>query len=144
MKRGVCPQFMTKLDADRLPMQVYATFCAAHRLPLYAGVGAACLDRNAVAAPERASSSLREDARAHGLAILEARRRSDGSEWPGGVYVEDTNAETDFALLGAVFEGVAAAEADWWAAPSACSNAGQGETTTPSIKSRSCRPRSDS
>ena len=113
MKRGVCPQFMTKLDADRLPMQVYATFCAAHRLPLYAGVGAACLDRNAVAAPERASSSLREDARAHGLAILEARRRSDGSEWPGGVYVEDTNAVTDFALLGAVFEGVAAAEADW-------------------------------
>ena len=29
-------------------------------------------------------------------------------------------------------------EADWWAAPSGCSNEGPHETTTPSTKTRSC------
>jgi hypothetical protein len=111
-KKLCCPRFLTRLEADAVPPERYAEAAISHRMPLYLGIGAVRLDRNSVTDIATARSALFEDAsRRAGL----IRKVSDALAkkgltracltWPGDLYVEDTNAETHFDLLGEVLRG---------------------------------------
>jgi len=107
-KRVICPNFVIKLHDDTLPLEVYVLASKRFGLPLYVGIGATRLDRNSVVDIEAAAGELETDSRAYASAVLEARRTADNftkQSWPGGVYIEDTNAESHPRLIQAVIKG---------------------------------------
>ena len=107
-KRNICPNFVIKLHDDTLPLGVYVQASKRFGLPLYVGIGATRLDRNSVVDIEAAERTLETDARVYASAVLEARRAAENiadQSWPGGVYIEDINAESHPRLIQAVIIG---------------------------------------
>lgn len=111
-KRTICPEFVIKLHDDTVPLDIYVAACARFNLPLYVGVGATRLDRNSVVDVEAAMGELEADGCTYGTAVLAARRKAENIStltWPGGIYIEDINAETHPRLIQAVLRGASAA-----------------------------------
>ena len=107
-KLACCPQFLIRLEADSAPVAAYRDAAIQHSLPLYLGIGAVLLDRNSVPDPHGAWPELFEMARTRAAAIRDVRQAvglADDVSWPGDLYVEDTNGETNLDLLAAVLEG---------------------------------------
>ena len=109
IKHKICPKFVIKLYADTIPLDVYVRASQHFGLPLYVGIGATRLDRNSVIDIEAAARELEADGRVYGSAVLTARRNADNittQSWPGGVYIEDINAESHPRLIEAIINGV--------------------------------------
>ena len=107
-KLACCPQFLIRLEADSAPVAAYREAAIQHALPLYLGIGAVLLDRNSVPDAQSALSELFEMARTRAEAIRDVRTvigLADDASWPGDLYIEDTNGETNFDLFAAVLEG---------------------------------------
>jgi hypothetical protein len=107
-KKTCCPIFITRLEADSVDVDTYTEFAIRQGMSLYAGIGATRLDRNSVTDKVAQRRHLSSDARALAGHVLRARSALDAADrlnpaWPGDIYVEDTNAETDLDLLEAVF-----------------------------------------
>ena len=81
--------------------------------PLYLGVGATRIDRNSIADCEEAKVKLEELTTVNVKAIktvseslaLKGYPRSNFS-WPGDVYIEDINAESDIDLVETIIKTV--------------------------------------
>jgi hypothetical protein len=113
-KTACCPHFLMRLEADAAPLDDYVAAAMRLEMPLYLGIGAARLDRNSGGDVVAAGAELRDLARERGGAIarisdvLRQRGRARSAmDWPGDLYIEDTNAETSIALLGQVLRGAA-------------------------------------
>lgn len=117
-KVACCPFFIIRLEADAASEQTYAEVAISRGLPLYLGIGAVRLDRNSVVDHAAARSEIRDTAFQRASLIRSVRseiRDKTGGEaalsWPGDLYIEDTNGQTDMDLFAAVLEGCAAANA---------------------------------
>ena len=116
VKIACCPYFVIRLEADAASEQAYADTAIRNGISLYLGIGAVRLDRNTVVDREAAMRDLYDTAferasliRSVRASLGEVDRAAEARSWPGDLYVEDTNGETDLDLLAAVLEGCAAA-----------------------------------
>jgi len=113
-KLSLCPEFIIKLDADHAPISFYVDHAIKRDKPLYLGIGATCINRNSVVDHEAAKRELGDLAANYSQAIKTVSKaladkgysRSD-LIWPGDVYIEDINAESDFDLVKTIVESIA-------------------------------------
>ena len=112
-KLSLCPEFIIKLDADHAPVSFYVDHAIQRGKPLYLGIGATRINRNSIVDHEAAKRELGNLAAAYAQAIKTVSEaladngysRSD-LVWPGDVYIEDINAESDFDLVKTIIESV--------------------------------------
>ena len=112
-KKLCCPQFLMRLEADAAPMEDYVGAATELGVSLYLGIGAVRLDRNSVPDLAAATAELHAVARKRSGFVRKVsnalqkhgRPRSD-MPWPGDLYIEDTNAETNVDLIQAILTGV--------------------------------------
>ena len=113
-KLSLCPEFIIKLDADKSPVPIYIEQSILREKPLYLGVGATRIDRNSIADSVAANQELKQQAAVNAQAIktvskslaLKGNPRSNLS-WPGDVYIEDINAESNLSLVKTIVNEVA-------------------------------------
>lgn len=113
-KKLCSPHFLARLEADAAPLEDYVKAATELKMPLYLGIGAVRLDRNSVFDLAAAKVELFESAKERAEAIKQisdvlkdqGQPRSSLS-WPGDIYIEDTNAETNIELVQSVLAGVA-------------------------------------
>ncbi|MFQ5611988.1 MAG: hypothetical protein ACE5H9_07620 [Anaerolineae bacterium] len=113
-KISVCPEFIIKLEADEAPLSFYVDQAIQRGTPLYVGIGATRIDRHSNVDRERAQRELASLAAEYAQAIKtvsQALARNgqprSGLAWPGDVYIEDINAESDLGLVKTIIEMVA-------------------------------------
>ncbi len=112
-KLSLCPEFIIKLEADQSPLSIYVEQAIRREKPLYLGIGATRIDRNSIFDHEAAKSELEDLARNSAKAIKtvseslakKGHPRTNLS-WPGDVYIEDVNAESDFGLVKTIIDTV--------------------------------------
>ncbi|HIG78349.1 MAG TPA: hypothetical protein EYQ48_10930 [Candidatus Lambdaproteobacteria bacterium] len=110
-KLSLCPEFIIKLDADQSPLSIYMEHAIRREKPLYLGIGATRIDRNSIVDHEAAKSEL-EDLASNSDKAIKAVSKSLANKgqyrsnlsWPGDVYIEDVNAESDLGLLKTIIE----------------------------------------
>jgi hypothetical protein len=110
-KLSLCPEFIIKLDADQSPLSIYMEHAIRREKPLYLGIGATRIDRNSIVDHEAAKSEL-EDLASNSAKAIKAVSESLANKgqyrsnlsWPGDVYIEDVNAESDLGLLKTIIE----------------------------------------
>lgn len=112
-KLSICPEFIIKLDADQAPVSFYVEQAIQGGKPLYLGIGATRIDRNSIINQEAAQRELAETAAEYAQAIKtvsEALARNgqprSALAWPGDIYLEDINAESDLGLVKTIVETV--------------------------------------
>jgi hypothetical protein len=113
-KLSLCPEFIIKLDADKSPVPIYIEQSILREKPLYLGVGATRIDRNSITDSVAANQELKQQAAVNAQAIktvskslaLKGNPRSNLS-WPGDVYIEDINAESNLSLVKTIVNEVA-------------------------------------
>ena len=113
-KLSLCPEFIIKIDAEWSPVSTYMEHSIRREKPLYLGVGATRIDRNSIADCEEAKEELEELTTVNVKAIktvsesltLKGYPRSNFS-WPGDVYIEDINAESNLDLVKTIIKTVA-------------------------------------
>ena len=101
-----------RLEADVAPVERYVQAATELKMPLYLGIGAVQLDRNSVPDTDEAKRELHEIAKERAGLIRQISRalQNQGRPrttllWPGDLYIEDTNAETNIDLIRAVLAG---------------------------------------
>ena len=83
----------------------YVEYCERHGMTFYAGIGATRVDKNSMPDSSSHQAKLASDLNERHDAILRVRRRVSASgaaynpSWPGDLYLEDTNAESDLELI---------------------------------------------
>ncbi len=112
-KLSLCPEYVIKMDADHAPVSFYVDQAVQHGKPLYLGIGATRIDRNSIVDREAAARELKATAIEYVQAIKTvseslARNGQPRSAlaWPGDIYIEDINAETDLGLVKTIVETV--------------------------------------
>lgn len=113
-KLSLCPEFIIKLDADQSPVSVYVEQALRREKPLYLGIGATLIDRNSITDSAAAKRGVAELASSYAQAVksvseslaLKGCTRAYLA-WPGDVYIEDINAESDLELVKIIVEEVA-------------------------------------
>ena len=111
-KHSICPFFVIRLAADEAPLATYVDKAMDSGMPLYLGIGASELDSNRASGPA-ASAEMCAKARDYAEAIsrvsetlaLAGRPRS-ALDWPGDIFIEDINAQTNLQLVKAVIEAM--------------------------------------
>ena len=105
-KMSLNPNFIIKLDADEVPVPFYVEQAILHNMPLYLGIGATRIDRNSIADRSTARQEVEETVTEYTQAIKNvseslARNGKPRSAlaWPGDIFIEDTNAESDLELV---------------------------------------------
>lgn len=106
LKISACPDFIIRLDDDRVPMSFYEEQAIAHGIPLVAGIGASQIDRNSISGMAAKRLSIKAEAEEYVAAIknVAAAISANGYDsrvppWPGSVYFEDISSETNFELV---------------------------------------------
>jgi hypothetical protein len=106
LKHSVCPDFIIRLDDDRVPMPFYEAQAIARNIPLVAGIGASQIDRNSIRDAAAKRIEIKADATTHVAAIkhVAATLSENGHDrriphWPGSIYFEDISSESDFGLI---------------------------------------------
>ncbi len=101
-KRACCPWFVTRLEADSIDIETYVDFCKLNGMRFYAGIGAIRTDRNSIVDPDTHIPALLADVENRATAVREVGvsvKNELGDIWPGDVFLEDTNAESDVKLI---------------------------------------------
>ncbi|MCP3687216.1 MAG: hypothetical protein GY784_02275, partial [Gammaproteobacteria bacterium] len=98
-KVSVCPKFIMRLEADKIPVSFYAEQSIQRNLPLTAGIGSPQIDRNSIANLEATKVEITDFARGYVDSIKRVCETIDLPEdnfnmepWPSHVYFEDVNA----------------------------------------------------
>lgn len=106
LKISVCPDFIIRLDDDRVPMAFYEEQAIANGIPLVAGIGASQIDRNSISDMAAKRISIKAETEEYVAAIknVAATISEKGYDsrvppWPGSVYFEDISSETNFELV---------------------------------------------
>ena len=112
-KLSLNPNFIIKLEADERPVSFYVEQAIQHNKPLYLGIGATRIDRNSMTDRRAAKQEIRDTAVTYAQAIRtvsESLARHGqpraGLAWPGDIYIEDINAESDLELVKIIIEAV--------------------------------------
>jgi hypothetical protein len=112
-KISVCPQFIMRLEADKVDVSFYADQSIQRNIPLTAGIGSPQIDRNSIGNLQAAKMGMTEFARSYVESIKRVCETIDLPEdnfvmdpWPSHVYFEDVNAESQFELVELVLNEV--------------------------------------
>jgi hypothetical protein len=112
-KLSICPEFIIKLEADEVPVSFYVERAIQHSKPLYLGIGATRIDRNSMVDREVARRNLEDTVAEYARAIktVSAALAHSGQPrstlaWPGDIYIEDINAESDLEFVQTIVETV--------------------------------------
>ena len=112
-KLSICPEFIIKLEADEAPVSFYVEQAIQHSKPLYLGIGATRIDRNSIGDREVARRDLEDTVAEYARAIkivsaalAQSGRPRSTLAWPGDIYIEDINAESDLELVQTIVETV--------------------------------------
>jgi len=110
-KHSICRDLVIRLEDDRVPVDFYAQEAVAQNVPLFAGIGAALIDRNSIEDMEKAQHDVRDLTRERVEAIKTVAQqiKSNNYEirrppWPGTIYFEDINSESSFRLVEIIVE----------------------------------------
>jgi hypothetical protein len=113
-KLSLCPEFIIKLHADEAPVSFYVDQAIHHGKPLYLGIGATRIDRNSIGDREVTIRELEDTAAEYAQAIktvsealAQKGQRRSALAWPGDIFIEDINAETDLGLVKTIVETTA-------------------------------------
>jgi hypothetical protein len=106
LKYRICPDFVIRLDDDRVPMSFYEEQAIACNIPLVAGIGASQIDRNSISDLDAKLISIKTEAEEYVAAIkkVAATISENGYDnrkppWPGTIYFEDISSETNIELV---------------------------------------------
>ena len=106
LKHSVCPDFIIRLDDDRVPMSFYEEQAIERNVPLVAGIGASQIDRNSIGDMDAKRISTQAESVEYVSAIkkVAAAISENGYDrrippWPGTIYFEDISSETNFELV---------------------------------------------
>ena len=106
LKYRICPDFVIRLDDDRVPMSFYEEQAIACNIPLVAGIGASQIDRNSISDLDAKRISIKTEADEYVEAIKKVASTISNNgydnrnpPWPGTVYFEDISSETNLELV---------------------------------------------
>jgi hypothetical protein len=112
-KVSVCPEFIMRLEADKVEVSFYADQSIQRNLPLTAGIGSPQIDRNSIGDLEAAKAVISDYAHSCVESIKRVCETIDLPEdnfvmdpWPSHVYFEDVNSESQFELVELVLNEV--------------------------------------
>ncbi len=113
LKHSVCPKFIIRLDADKVPIAFYEEQAIARNVPLTTGIGAGQVDRNSVGNLELAIQDIRETALEYVAAVKNVCETIDLPDdnnvlqpWPSHVYFEDISAQSQFEMIEIIMQTV--------------------------------------
>ena len=106
LKHSVCPEFIIRLDDDRVDLGFYADQAIQRNVPLFTGIGVSQIDRNSIADLELAKQDITQVATQSVEAIKTVAKTIHANgytgtlqPWPGTVYFEDISSEAQFDLI---------------------------------------------
>ncbi len=106
LKYSVCPDFIIRLDDDKIPLPFYTDQAIQRNVPLFTGIGVSQVDRNSIADLNVAKHDIAQVAADSVVAIKNVAQtiHSNGytnplQPWPGTVYFEDISSEAQFDLI---------------------------------------------
>jgi hypothetical protein len=102
LKTQACPDFVIRLNDDRLPVHHYVEHAIKKNIPLFMGIGVSEIDRHRTIDQEtlRATASDYVQAVKNVAATISQNGyTSTVPPWPGTIYFEDISAESDFNLV---------------------------------------------
>ena len=106
LKHSVCPKFIIRLEADKVPVSFYQEQAIARGVPLTLGIGSGQVDSNSVGDLDAAKQEIRQTASEY-VAAIKAVCETTGwpdqtivkQPWPSHIYFEDISAESQFAMI---------------------------------------------
>lgn len=106
LKFSVCPDFIIRLDDDRIPMPFYQEQAIERNVPLFLGIGAGQIDRNSIKDMAATTKNIQDTSDAYVGAIKNVAKTiaKNGYDnrippWPGTIYFEDISSESSFVLI---------------------------------------------
>ncbi len=106
LKHSVCPDFIIRLDDDKVPLPFYTDQAIQRNVPLFTGIGVSQVDRNSIADLDMAKQDIAQMAADSVVAIKTVAQtiHKNGysnplQPWPGTVYFEDISSEAQFDLV---------------------------------------------
>lgn len=106
LKHSVCPKFIIRLEADKVPVSFYRDQAIARNVPLTIGIGSGEVDSNSVGDIDLAKQGIRETAHDYVEAIKTVCENiplpADNNvmqPWPSHIYFEDISAQSQFEMI---------------------------------------------
>ena len=113
LKHSVCPDFIIRLEADKVPLSFYQDQAIKRGVPLTTGIGASQIDRNSIPDLDIAKQEIRETAGEFVAAIKRVCETIDLPEdnnvlepWPSHVYFEDISNQSQFDMIEIIIQTV--------------------------------------
>ena len=113
LKHSVCPKFIIRLEADKVPLSFYEEQAIARNVPLTTGIGASQIDRNSLPDLDIAKQEIRETADEFVAAIKQVSENINLPEdnnvlepWPSHVYFEDISNQSQFDMIEIIIQSV--------------------------------------
>ncbi len=112
-KHTICRDFVIRLHDDRVPLSFYIDEAAKNNVPLFTGIGAGQIDRNSIEDIFATRAQIQSDVStcveaiklvAQSISTAGYSRRTP--PWPGTLYFEDVNSESDFGLINLIVQEV--------------------------------------
>jgi len=106
LKHSVCPKFVMRLEADKVPVSFYQEQAIARGVPLTLGIGSGQVDSNSVGDLDTAKQDIRQTATEYVAAIKTVCETIGWPDqatlkqpWPSHIYFEDISAESEFEMI---------------------------------------------
>ncbi|MCZ6578179.1 MAG: hypothetical protein O6927_02370 [Gammaproteobacteria bacterium] len=113
LKHSVCPDFIIRLEADKVPLSFYEEQAIKRGVPLTTGIGASQIDRNSIPDLDIAKQEIHETADQFVSAIKQVCETIDLPEdnnilkpWPSHVYFEDISNQSQFDMIEIIIQTV--------------------------------------
>jgi hypothetical protein len=113
LKHSVCPKFIIRLEADKVPLSFYEEQAIKRGVPLTTGIGASQIDRNSLPDLDIAKQEIHETADQFVSAIKQVSENISLQEdnsvlepWPSHVYFEDISNQSQFDMIEIIIQSV--------------------------------------
>ena len=113
LKHSVCPKFIIRLEADKVPVSFYEEQAIKRGVPLTTGIGASQIDRNSLPDLDIAKQEIHETADQFVSAIKQVSENINLPEdnnvlepWPSHVYFEDISNQSQFDMIEIIIQSV--------------------------------------
>lgn len=113
LKHSVCPKFIIRLEADKVPVAFYQEQAILRGVPLTTGIGASQVDRNSIGDLELAKQDIRQTAIDFVASVKNTCETANlpadqnlKQPWPSHIYFEDISAQSQFEMIEIIIQTV--------------------------------------